>query len=361
MVAPSLTIQEVSGAQRSIVLRGRSLPYRTGITYEGVQRHKLRYYAGNPRGTLQVLGPSESPTKFEGMWKDRFLAGQVLFDGFDLDSDTLTAEQLVQAFDLLRRGGNELRVQWSTQVRNGILARFRAEPLRTQDWKWEAEFVWYSRDDADPPRAASDPTPQEPTLRTQQNALDDEIAFKPKNTAPAYLSSVTGKLDSVRLGVMQILAGLGKVNGLVETSATAVGALAANGEGVRVTAEDVLSDLVDVPYTQAVYSDRVLDVLAIERWRRNVGNAAAALRSSTIRQVRRTLRDARPQMISAYTSRIDQTLRAIAFKVYGNAELWQTIADANGLVGSQVSAGTVLVIPPMPAQAKGTSRGNLPT
>ena len=55
-------------------LTRRALPYRP-FTLKGSQRNEITWYPGNPIGSLQVLGPTESDTSVSGVWKDVFIKG----------------------------------------------------------------------------------------------------------------------------------------------------------------------------------------------------------------------------------------------------------------------------------------------
>lgn len=355
-------IEETTGAQRSIILRGRALPYRDRtVSWEGAQQHKLTWYPGNPVGTLQVLGPREGPTTLGGMWKDRFLQGQVEISGFPgVDGATLRAEQLIAAFDQIRVGGNLLRVQWGPQVRNGILARFRATPDRIEDIVWEAEFVWNGRDDAEAPRAAEEPA-EAPNLRQRVNETDDQLAFQPKPISKNYRARVLERINVMRSKSGVIFDRLRQVDGIVQTPAQVVGAISSATEAIRVEAESAIGILSDEPYTFAQASDRVLDVLSGERWRRSLSRRVGALRATAQRLDQQTREKALGGVLTVITLPGDTSLRRIAIQAYGSADAWQTIADFNGFTTSVIPGGTVVVIPPAPERAGGIQRGFLPT
>lgn len=355
-------IEETTGAQRSIILRGRALPYRDRtVSWEGEQHHRLTWYPGNPVGTLQVLGPREVPTTLGGMWKDRFLRGQVEISGFQgLDGTTLTAEQLIGAFDQLRVAGNLLRVQWGPMVRNGILHRFRATPDRIEDIVWEAEFVWSGRDDAEAPRAAAEPD-EAPDLRKRVNETDDQLAFQPKTISKSYRQSVLTSINGMRSQAGVVFDRLRQVDGLVQTPAEIVGAVSSAVESIRIEATEAIGILSDEPYTAAQTTDRVLDVLTGERWRRTLSRRVAALRATAQRLEQQVREKALGGVLTVITLPGDTSLRQIAIQAYGTADAWQTIADFNGFTTSVIPGGTVVTIPPAPERAGGIQRGFLPT
>lgn len=355
-------IEEQTGGQRSIVLRGRALPYR-GVTWEGTQKTKQTWYPGNPQATQQVLGPTENPTTIRGIWKDRFLPGQVEISGSfgqPIEGATITAEQLAFAFDQLRVAGNLLRVQWGPLVRNGILRRFRVEPARIEDWTWEAEFEWSARNDAEVPRAAEE-TDENPDLRQKLNEVDDQLAFEPPQTLSSFSTEVSARVATLRTQAGVMFDRIRQTDGLTSTPAEALGALASAAEAIRTESEELLGQLSDVPYLDAQTTDRVLDVLSIERWRRTLGERVFSFRATAQRLERAIQAEARPSALAVITVPGDTSLRTISRQVYGTADSWQVIADFNGFETSIVPAGTTVVIPPAPVRAGGVQRADLPT
>lgn len=373
--APIVSIAEVTGDTRVIELAGRALPYQR-VGWSGTTTHKLTFYPGNPEGTMQVLGPTEEPTTMSGMWKARFLPGQVQAIGFpDLVPETTTTpEILVAAFESLRRAGQRLEVQWGGIVREGILSRFSATWIRPQDVEWEAEFTWFSYG-VSAPRAAAAPQAPRGQLRQAMDRRDASLGQVPKRTvSPDYLDDVraTTRESRVQLATMfsslAVIAQERTANGTGPNPFDPLGsfslgssgqvprpdpvnALLASAESIRRNVEASVEALEDVPYTLATVSDRVADVLGVERWRRTVGLSESVL-GEAARVVADAEREAR--LALGLAERVvmpaDATLRTLALRYYGNADSWQLIADANGIVGSFVAPGTVLVIPPAPSR-----------
>lgn len=356
-------IEETTGALRRITLKGRALPYRDGtMSWGGEMRSRLTWYGGNPVATQQVLGPSEEPTTIKGIWKQRFLnAQQVLIEGFaGIQSNTLTPEQLAFAFDQIRIAGNTLRVQWGPFVRTGILKSFRVTPDRIEDIAWEAIFEWSARNDAEASPAAAEPV-NPPDLRRTLNGVDDQLAFKPKNTLASFVQNLEEGLAKVRTQTGKVFDQVRAINGLVTTASDVLGGIQSSTEAIRAEVGTLSTQLVDVPYLDAVASDRVLDVLSTESWRRTLGRRVSAHRFDAQRLEQDIREEVAPEALAVVTLPGDTSLRALALRAYGSADAWQVIADFNGLTGSVVPGGTQIVIPPAPARAGGVQRGDVST
>src|SRR5690606_21640253 len=195
-----LIIEEVTGPKRSITLRGRSLPYQE-VSWGGEQRVNINFHAGNPVATAQVVGPTYKPTVLKGTWKDTFLnatpaedvATYVQYEvGTEENSPILlnfpsinifepgtvggatftsggsvegskqqakTARAVRDAFELIRRSGQLLRVEWGSLVRYGYLTNTTFTHTRgaETDIGWELEFEWIG-DTHTPPRVTKSQT-----------------------------------------------------------------------------------------------------------------------------------------------------------------------------------------------------------
>lgn len=353
--APSLEIEELSGPRRFLSLSGRALPYR-GPGWETTMRHSLSWKAGSPVGTLQPLGPQEEPTTFHGVWKDRFVGSFITAGGFDFD--IALAQDLCRAMYVLARSGNEIRVTWGPFVRSGILHRFKAEPDRTQDIAWEAEFVWNSFDDQKPAPASA---PNEPVvgLKDKLNLMDDQVAFEPPNLEPNFSASAVAGITALRDKAGVVFDKVRAVNTAVATPGQVIGAIATAVADIQVTAEDEMSRLLDAPGEFVRSLDRLVDVLSFESWRRSQARAVHAFRYSAQLTEAGQREQASPGSVGVVQMPAGVTLRALAASIYGTPDAWQLIASANGLTGSDVPAGTPLLIPAAPTGKGVKADGNL--
>ena len=355
--APVLVIDELSGPQRRIVLAGRALPYR-GPGWQTTMRHSISWKAGSPIGTIQPLGSQEEPTTFHGMWKDRFLAPFVGAFGFDFE--IRLAEDLCRAMYLLARSGNEIRVEWGSFVRSGLIGHFRAEPERTQDIAWELEFVWNSFDDQKPAPASAQNKP-EADLKARLNAMDDTLAFEPPNLAEDFSAGVVSGITNLRDKASSIFDVVRQVNTALATPAQTLGAIATAVSDIQTEAESELVRLLDAPGEFVRSLDRLTDVLSFETWRRTQGRTVHAFRYSSQLTEAGVREEASPGAVGVVLMPAGVTLRALAASIYGTPDAWKLIASANGLSGSDVPAGTPLISPAVPTGKGVRADGDLQT
>lgn len=167
--ASTLTIEELTGTgeggPRKVILRGPSMPFM-GAEWGGGNNLITTFYAGNPVGSQQNMGPKELPSAWQGEW-NRTLLGKVPV----LFTDESGAENLVIRPDLVwdviedvYRRGALLRVTWAThgseligdfdqtlrvinvtRVREGRAKDWKFQPDRHSDIKWSVTFDWISR------------------------------------------------------------------------------------------------------------------------------------------------------------------------------------------------------------------------
>lgn len=350
-VSGRFSIVELTGQLRQIDLLGRALPYQR-VAFGGETKNKLTFYPGNPQGTLQVLASTLQPTVLQGMWKDRFVPGQVEAVGFDglSPGDTATASLIVRAFEELRRSGQRLRVQWYDVVREGVLSRFTPTWIRPQDVEWEAEFTWF-QENVEAPRAGDEPPDDRPALRRSMD--ENDRAFRDvrgRSVERSFRSAIGSFVRSERVQLAQSFAALNTISralpGAVVDLSEPVNALAACASTIRSEVSSALVLLTDLPYTEATLVDAVLDVLGAESWRRTVGLTQDGLAVSATRVA---LREAERNVGALGQTVVvpgDTTLRMLSLRYYGTSDSWQRIADANGLTDSLVRAGTTIYIPP---------------
>lgn len=346
--ASRFVIEETSGSRRRIELIGRALPYQ-GVTWGGTMKTKMVWYPGNPRGTIQVLGPTEEPTTIQGMWKDRFLPGQVNAIGFpDLAEGVLiTAENLVVAFESIRRSGNRLRVQWSNIVREGVLTSFNPRWIRLQDVEWEAEFTWFSAE-IDPPRASPSRPDSGTQLRQGLDAIDYASYGRPARVARAVSTRIAAVAAQTRTTIataFEALRLLQRSGSGEQAKISAVQALSSAADSLRIGLGDSVEQLTDTPITDATLSDSVVDLLSIDGWRRSVASAQTSLSARGLEVATAERTAVLPEALATIVVPGDTSLRAISQTYYGSADDWERIARANSIVGSLVAAGTLIVIP----------------
>ena len=378
--APALTIsQEDAGASaengqgitfsgpRAIVLRGRALP-NSPLEISGEQRRKTTYYPGNPQATIQVLGTTFGTTTISGVWKYRFI-GDPTYEAYELNgfgdlsfnaaiassegAASRTPQQLVEAFEKLRDEGKTVLVEWNDQQRRGIISSFTARWQRSQDVEWTCEFEWFAAG-PDRPRAQNLALPDEPVV-TWSSLLDDILALEPRFLFPDVVAIVTERIDRVRQGVSTVFDFVRFNNTQVRSPLFALQAINTANFDIRVNAEEVMSRVLDRPYTESSPRDDVIGVLAVEQYNRTVGQRSGELRAAALNAGKSINEQNAPGALQVVVVPQDTTLRKLSQVYYGTADDWQLIADINFLNESQVEAGTTLIIPQKPAQRDANS------
>ncbi len=174
-MSSSLTIEELSGQKRRLVLKGGGLPLK-GASFAAQTIVATTWNNGNPEATQQVLASQESPSDWEGVWKTVQLIGSPCeYEGPEGSSAIGLAFELEQLVDSIRLAGQLLRVTWANEVqrilpgssstgefrqlgnldqlkkvRLGRLTSFDPKYDTLDDIKWSATFEWVSRGDVTP-------------------------------------------------------------------------------------------------------------------------------------------------------------------------------------------------------------------
>jgi hypothetical protein len=171
----TITIEELEatfpgGKLRKLVLVGSGLP-RRGAVWGGEMRAPTTWYTGNgTEGSQQILGPTETPSSWTGMWKRTTLgrAPCIYTDEAGTTTRIVDPTALWQIMDDFRIAGPRLRVTWQVlgveivgsasrfgqrrerkidfqKVMEGRLTSFAVNPDRHTDIQWNATFTWISR------------------------------------------------------------------------------------------------------------------------------------------------------------------------------------------------------------------------
>lgn len=341
-----VVINELTGSQRSITLSGRALPKRPpGLESGGMLRTKITWYAGNNVATQQVLGVEELDMTLSGVWNDRFIGGLVEVEGFQTPQ---LARDVVAIFEDIQRSGNTLRFQWGPVVRTGILKEFVPTWARLQDVEWTMNWEWQSRDDATVPRATLDEPPDSSELRRRQNEVDDQLAFEPAQVSPDYRSQVRAEIGRVRGRVVSLFDRVRDARSFALVPLTATRGALADAELLREEGNSVIGDLLETPIDLATGFQDLVSRLRVEVWRREEGNRTRRVVGEGQRLGRVFRRISAPAPLAVVTVRGGgDSLRRIAQRFYGTQDEWRRIESANGLTGSVVPAGTLVVVPPL--------------
>ena len=370
-------ISEQTGEGRTIVLRGRSLPYR-GVTWNSEQRIKTKYFPGNPVAQAQVLGPMWGPTTMRGMWKDAFLfnddsaadllnfpsiagpgrPGSTQFGGKSFASgggvpggtgQARRARVLRDAMWLVQRAGQLLKVEWGSVVRYGFLKRFDADHDREEDIRWEIEFEWIG-DTASIPKPLPKPKINAPgllasILSTIQNFLNEV------NAAVALLYGSTTLVTQRVTRIGELVAGfieaLNSLVSLVFVPAEMFGVLKQQLTSIVVAATDLVDTVNRVPqaYVAAFSGATAAEVNLATAAAQAIAFNAAVLGVEASEQREQLAELEAPDLLGVVTVPEDTTLLDIATDFYGGPDDWTVIASFNGLASSFVARGTIVYVP----------------
>lgn len=399
MAAPtSFTVAEQTPPNRAIVLRGRSLPHRP-VSWGGDNRVSVKYFPGNPVATAQVIGPTYTPTVLRGRWSDAFLyqgpapqslalrtlgfqgggtesaatlrnfpalsaatvppavSGQVVqggntfVSGGGIPGSTGLAQRarvLRDAFDLLRRSGQLLKVQWGSVVRFGFLVRTNWEHDREEDIRWEMEFSWIG--DTDAPPVVLRPPRLSPLglLRLLQGLLDAITALLSlfAFVAQTYFQRVLSRITSLASSVVAFLESLRKFASFALLPAQALGSIRQQLTRIKLAARDLLSDLRRIP---AAYGGQKrgsqLDADASADFAAAIIFAVAKLGGAASEAAQQVGDLENSDVLGVHVMVEGTTLRDVATQFYGTPDGWPRIAEYNGLPGSLAPTGAVLRIP----------------
>jgi len=373
-----VTIAEVTGPLRSVILRGRSLPYR-GVAWEGEQRVEIKWFPGSPVAQSQVLGNTLLQTQMEGIWKDAFLAhpdsravltnfapvgpagtpGARVVGGQSFTSSGAVPGQLGyaerarvlrDAVDQIQRSGQLLRVEWGSMVRFGHLKRARFTHDREEDIAWELEFAWTGT-------ALAAPKPRKPpvlvpntllqalaqALATLQTSLAKAQALAGNNPVSQGLATLTSLVTSY----LAALEGLAK---LAFLPTQVLGGLLQQLTQIRLAALSLAQTIRGIPaaYTAKGKGDSPAEVNLAQEAALAVLRNLLQLGLLSADQYAELSRLRQDGILGYAVVSAAETLRDLATRYYGTPNSWTQIASANGIKSSSPPAGTVVVIPQLP-------------
>ncbi len=362
-----LYISQLTGQGNQIILKNRSLPYQKPEFLSGRQNMNKAVYPGNPVATIQILGSEELPTTFTGVWKDRFVEADIYYGSNktsvtpSLNGSIGNAKLIVEFFNTLRLQGQKIGMSWSDFYEEGILKEAHFTWLRPQDVEYTLEFEWSKQDVQQPAVAGA-------SLTTLQTIVNDIAGIQAQIASfsdellsiQGYLSSLTIALET---SIGGILGSIAYATSNLLSLGTQAFNLATAPVQVYVQAMTLLTGLVNQS------SDLIKQLNNTEsqiespsRWQQtrdylNFTTALSNLKNQALLMVGKSsdysdsLNKTYVQnndYITEYTAKDGDNLRMVSQKFYGDASYWTYLADINFLQNSQLSAGTVLLIPKVP-------------
>jgi len=355
--ASTFRVEELTGDQRDIRLTGRALPYR-GLELAGTQRNSIEWYNGNPIGVLQVFGSKEEPTVVNGMWKDRFLGdgggpargAWATVDGLGV----LTARELCDVFNDVRRKGQEIEFTWLDRVRRGIIEKFSEKWDNGHDVTFEIGFAWTSQGESlQDITLASDFNSDLADVPSQMHSITDNIqagaAMFANGFNEAY-SSTVGQIDLAGAAIMATVdeldaaaVGLAQFESIPDSAMRRVGGIL---DGLKLEAVDLGEALqgnadgarlnIGGPFGK-VLADR-----ATIRSQSDIANQTSALAAA---QQQKLLLGAKSNVIAIYQAREGDDLRRVSTIYYKTPDEWRGLMVYNHLTSDKLSAGQMVIVP----------------
>ncbi len=343
----SVAILQDGQAPGVLQLLGRAMPYRSLITGT-VQRMKTRWYPGNPEATQQVIGPTLKPLSVNGKFEDRYLGDGQAAALRDMLDDICARGLSVEVTGLEALTANSASpIAGEPFRRVGLIKETEFNHLSGVDILWKLDFEWRSKGQttASPIAASSRISPREgftASLGDLDLAVASWEAFRDGPVVAAFglpqtilvaAADALERIDVARDGISRAAGAIAAVSSIPLQEARSVisacsGAISSLGQ--------LTAQLLALPALALEVRDDALDLLSL---RVGILENLQQLFSSSA-----TCADARdgvaeiaiPDVIAEVTAPAGTDLRDVAFKMYGDPDLWWEIAQANGISGSAV-------------------------
>lgn len=365
-------IAQRSGEKRAIILRGRSGPKmdgeEDGVEFGIEQRLKIKHPQGAPVGNAQVMGAVPMPQEINGRWDDKHLLdprhapelvnfpplaavaseSASLFSSAGVVGNSLASRARIAAaaVELLAAEGQELRVQWGSYVRFGLIKSFSAKVRRDQTINWTITFDWTGLT-ADTPLAKKKPKLDATSITAAVvNFLDSITAAFNLYVALAPQSGLAfgGKISAINDAVQRLLDGLNRAQNALETR-NIVDDLKVSATKVRQTVMDLYGT---IPRVLGVSDPLGPREKALAEYESVVLRADLLKLGIYLAERERQLQELRKETVIATVFAQDGIdLRSLAEQYYDDREEWVRIALFNGVTRSVLPGGTLILVPPL--------------
>jgi len=234
VAASTLTIEELTGKKRRLVLKGSGLP-RQGAGWASRTVVATRWNPGNPDATQHVLSPQEMPSDWQGEWNtNRLVVAPCEFIDSGGLHEVALAYQLAEALDSIRLGGQLLRVTWINTAtrfssagrissrdelritRVGRITEFEPRYRTLDDVQWSVTFEWSGRGLALAPTLEFRGEDLIAAARTAMAALDGAVRavfveeFLKRRTVDSISTFSLGSLESMATAPLAIVESFGR-------------------------------------------------------------------------------------------------------------------------------------------------------
>lgn len=389
----TVTIEELGGKQRTLTLQGGGLPLQ-GAEWSGEQVLDTQWNPGSPVAVQHVMGPTEPPSDWNGMWRTTVLialpvewdAGTGAGTGAGTQSLVVAAD-VREAMDSIRVGAQLLRVTWIDKpgrrlLRYGRLSKLACDFDRTDDIKWSATFAWVGK-----VRSAVAVSQPDQGLAAARAAALAATDAQSRITAATIISSnaaIPNSANNFTLGNLEQLANgprdiaksfaraltdvtsrLQTLGNIIQTVANTPQAIAEQFVDAALGAVGVANEFVDEisrtsPESMSLRNS-VKSLLSAATYYSSAQTGAEVLAEASMTAARaaqqrkkasvRAGSDPRSltgagDLLEVYVPRQGDTMTSISLKFY-KTDLAYELARANGLPGSTITPprGPALIIP----------------
>lgn len=294
-----------------------------------------------PNATLpsrQIMGPRYQPQTFRGHWDDRY-------NGLGY------AENELERFERMWHRGNLIRVQYGSQVFEGVIASFTPTWLKA----WRVEYEFTLDVDGRPgfqDRIRSPETPEDPLASLDRvdvavQALTDADQLAPRGALAGTLADdVTADLTATITSRDDLAATIDQRD-LVPPEQPVDGftRIATQFRAVKTQANQLLDRLAQSRADTDMMVQTAISTLDYEDWTRTLRWQARIVMGSALDGDEAATARAAPDATRLYRPHLGESLYAIARKFYGTPHAWRLIYDRNALQSFTLSGGEVLIIP----------------
>lgn len=319
----TLTIKELTGQKRVVILRGACLPYQGAAMWGGMQRVTTTWYPGNAaEATQHVLGPTEKESTFEGAFNTTLMLrtpAKVEAPGGSQPVNIILASTLAEVLEDIFRLGQRLRVEWqntlsrsyttptgetinslvpSTEfkiIREGRCSEWEFSYERADDVDWNATFEWVGRGAVQQKIL---------TRRTENTAANlAELVITTQNVA-AQLEALSGGLNRERPEDFPTTLSLDDIENFVEDVKDFVGQFAQTANLISNRFSKIGDLIQDVRTLPVSLANQGLDV----------ANNAIAVTNQFVSQM-----NSRPAEVNVANTKVNQLTQST--EALANAEL----------------------------------------
>lgn len=361
MSGNEIVITETEGEERSITLRGRSMPdtKEQPLSLGLQQRGRVNYPPWQPVADVSILGATWKPSTLVGIWDDKYMGPNdaPLLGKFKnlgsrgpggISPTNGRARNCVEIFEAaatILRTGQTLMFEWGQFTRYGILWVFDADWFKLERVAWTIEFEWIG-DTKVKPKVKARPKLSMLSLLELLLAILEALrrAVQILN-APAkfYTNNILSPFNQLVSAITDLINEMQKVVANAITPAKILGDLRAGLTKIRLACKDLLRSL----QRQVGYEDPLTPrAAAIADYgllfmRKEINTIAAAMRERELALAKLDTTE-----LQDLVRTVDgETLRDVAKRVYGSAADWLIIARYNGLSSAMVPANTEILIP----------------